>query len=279
MAGKSLESSLNHASGQSSAVVELWNAADNLKKAQAATKPEEKNEYYKQAGYSVLLATSNLVGNIVGGLKEDNVLNPYSRTTNGVNGLTIAVRLRGNLEKAIEEHEQGYVNINRFQNILADVYGLAGLAGSLGRKDGSMRTTTAPLAFAGDFIAGYAIKTGDTGLMRVEDFYNMNNFTGFASDLLEQSIDKIDNWLEKNNISPVNTSEYMQLGKNMQQNQDFISQGFAALLSDSPQQGMNQMLNSDYAKTFDIQAKQVLAQDDAQKQQELAQSTPKMVRS
>ena len=67
------------------------------------------------------------------------------------------------------------------------------------------------------------------------------------------------------------------------QNQDFIAQGFAALLSDNPQQGMNQMLNSDYAKTFDLQAKQVLTQDEAQKQQELAQvqevSTPRMVRS
>ena len=46
---------------------------------------------------------------------------------------------------------------------------------------------------------------------------------------------------------------------------------------------MNQMLNSDYAKTFDLQAKQVLTQDEAQKQQELAQvqevSTPRMVRS
>ena len=68
-----------------------------------------------------------------------------------------------------------------------------------------------------------------------------------------------------------------------QQNQDFIAQGFAALLSDNPQQGMNQMLNSDYAKTFDLQAKQVLTQDEAQKQQELAQvqevSAPRIVRS
>ena len=46
---------------------------------------------------------------------------------------------------------------------------------------------------------------------------------------------------------------------------------------------MNQMLNSDYAKAFDVQAKQVLAQDEAQKQQELVQvqevSAPRIVRS
>lgn len=68
-----------------------------------------------------------------------------------------------------------------------------------------------------------------------------------------------------------------------QRNQDFISQGFAGLLSDNPQQSINQLLNSNYAQTFDIQAKQVLAHDEAQKQQESAQvqelSTPRMVRS
>ena len=42
MAGRDLEASLNHASGQRSAFVELWNAADNLKKAKAATDPKEK---------------------------------------------------------------------------------------------------------------------------------------------------------------------------------------------------------------------------------------------
>ena len=240
------------------------------------------------------MATSNAVGNIVGGLKDSDELNPYSRTANGVNGLTIAVRLRGNLEKALEEHDKGYVNINRFQNILADVYGLAGLSGSLGKKDGNMRTPTAPLAFAGDFIAAYAIKTGDTGLVRVEDFYNMDNFTGFAYEKFEDFsrglYDFLENfgienrWKSENITNPLNqnTPQFAQMGI-QQQNQDFIAQGFAALLSDNPQQGMNQMLNSDYAKTFDLQAKQVLTQDEAQKQQELAQvqevSTPRMVRS
>lgn len=105
----------------------------------------------------------------------------------------------------------------------------------------------------------------------------------FLNDLLKQGVKKINDSSE-NITDPLNqnTPQFAQMGI-QQQNQDFITQGFAALLSDNPQQGMNQMLNSDYAKTFDIQAKQVLAQDDAQKQQELAQvqemSTPKMVRS
>ena len=91
-------------------------------------------------------------------------------------------------------------------------------------------------------------------------------------------------WKTENIIDPLNqnTPQCAQMGI-QQQNQDFIAQGFAALLSDNPQQGMNQMLNSDYAKAFDVQAKQVLAQDEAQKQQELVQvqevSAPRIVRS
>ena len=91
-------------------------------------------------------------------------------------------------------------------------------------------------------------------------------------------------WKSENIIDPLNqnTPQFAQMGI-QQQNQDFIAQGFAALLSDNPQQGMNQMLNSDYAKAFDVQAKQVLAQDEAQKQQELARvqevSAPRIVRS
>lgn len=80
----------------------------------------------------------------------------------------------------------------------------------------------------------------------------------------------------------INTPQFAQMGIE-QRNQDFISQGFAGLLSDNPQQSINQLLNSNYAQTFDIQAKQVLAHDEAQKQQESAQvqelSTPRMVRS
>lgn len=54
--------------------------------------------------------------------------------------------------------------------------------------------------------------------------------------------------------------------------QDFVSQGFDALLSDNLQQSINQMLDSDYATAFDAQAKQLLAQEEAAKQQEMTQS-------
>ena len=102
-------------------------------------------------------------------------------------------------------------------------------------------------------------------------------------DLLEE-VNISNPWKSENIIDPLNqnTPQFAQMGI-QQQNQDFIAQGFAALLSDNPQQGMNQMLNSDYAKAFDVQAKQVLAQDEAQKQQELARvqevSAPRIVRS
>lgn len=68
-----------------------------------------------------------------------------------------------------------------------------------------------------------------------------------------------------------------------QQSHSFISQGFMDLLSDNPEQGINQILDSHYAKTFDIQSKQILAQDEIHKQQEVVQvqelDKSKMIRS
>ena len=88
----------------------------------------------------------------------------------------------------------------------------------------------------------------------------------------------------KNQYNPVCEPQQKTLSQSNQgANQDFIFQGFADLLSDNPQQGISKMLNSDYAKAFDVQAQQVLAQDEAQKQQEQAEvqalSRPKMMRS
>ena len=128
-------------------------------------------------------------------------------------------------------------------------------------------------------------KWGEETFPGVSDF--LNDLLERGSKNLYDELEKYgvpNQWKTENITDPLNqnTPQFAQMGI-QQQNQDFIAQGFAALLSDNPQQGMNQMLNSDYAKAFDVQAKQVLAQDEAQKQQELAQvqevSTPRMVRS
>ena len=150
------------------------------------------------------------------------------------------------------------------------------------------------LAVIGNGIKMHGAASFGNSTMPADELFNLKNWSGFGYDLLEQGSRKLYDLLEEVNISnpwkseniidPLNqnTPQFAQMGI-QQQNQDFIAQGFAALLSDNPQQGMNQMLNSDYAKAFDVQAKQVLAQDEVQKQQELAQvqevSAPRIVRS
>lgn len=102
---------------------------------------------------------------------------------------------------AIQEHRDGKVNINRFQNILADIYTLAGGGSTFADKDkngklkGSMPAWGIPLAIAGDVIAAKAIQTGNTGYMSTEDFYNFDNWKGFAGELAEDWSRWVYDWL------------------------------------------------------------------------------------
>ena len=184
----------NHVSGQSSALVEFGNMVANLKSAKTATTTAERNEYFKQAAYSALLGIGNIASNITPEYGASN-------TVNGINAVIVGRRLYENVNMAIQEHRDGKVNINRFQNILADIYTLAG-GGSIfadkdknGKLKGSMPAWGIPLAIAGDVIAAKAIQTGDTGYMSTEDFYNFDNWKGFAGELAEDWSRWVYDWL------------------------------------------------------------------------------------
>ncbi|WP_194965261.1 calcium-binding protein, partial [Neisseria meningitidis] len=107
----------------------------------------------------------------------------------------IASRLSGNISSAIQEHKDGKVNINRFQNILADLYSLGGLGSTLIEKNGNMQSWGIPLAIAGDIIAATAIATGDTGTISTEEFYNFDNWKGFGYELFEDWSRWVYDWL------------------------------------------------------------------------------------
>lgn len=145
----------NFMSARSSALAEFGNMVANLVSAKNEKDISKRNEYYKQAGYSALLAFGNLASNIAPGSTSSHIVN-------GTNASVIASRLSGNISSAIQEHKDGKVNINRFQNILADLYSLGGLGSTLIEKNGNMQSWGIPLAIAGDIIAATAIATGDT---------------------------------------------------------------------------------------------------------------------
>lgn len=122
----------NFMSARSSALAEFGNMVANLVSAKNEKDISKRNEYYKQAGYSALLAFGNLASNIAPGSTSSHIVN-------GTNASVIASRLSGNISSAIQEHKDGKVNINRFQNILADLYSLGGLGSTLIEKNGNMK--------------------------------------------------------------------------------------------------------------------------------------------
>ena len=202
--------------------------------------------------------------------------------------------LLANIEKIHNDAKENKdIKLKDVQNVIGDVFCLVGDV-STQFKNPANKAIGLELAVIGNGIKMHGAASFGNSTMPADELFNLKNWSGFGYDLLEQGSRKLYDLLEEVNISnpwkseniidPLNqnTPQFAQMGI-QQQNQDFIAQGFAALLSDNPQQGMNQMLNSDYAKAFDVQAKQVLAQDEAQKQQELAQvqevSAPRIVRS
>ena len=208
-------------------------------------------------------------------------------------GLSSAALL-ANIEKIHNDAKENKdIKLKDVQNVIGDVFCLVGDV-STQFKNPANKAIGLELAVIGNGIKMHGAASFGNSTMPADELFNLKNWSGFGYDLLEQGSRKLYDLLEEVNISnpwkseniidPLNqnTPQFAQMGI-QQQNQDFIAQGFAALLSDNPQQGMNQMLNSDYAKAFDVQAKQVLAQDEAQKQQELAQvqevSAPRIVRS
>lgn len=208
-------------------------------------------------------------------------------------GLSSAALL-ANIEKIHNDAKENKdIKLKDVQNVIGDVFCLVGDVNTQ-FKNPANKAIGLELAVIGNGIKMYGAASFGNSTMPADELFNLKNWSGFGYDVLEQGSRKLYDLLEKVNIpnpwktenitDPFNQNapQFAQMSI-QQQNQDFIAQGFAALLSDNPQQGMNQMLNSDYAKTFDVQAKQVLAQDEAQKQQELAQvqevSVPRMVRS
>ena len=208
-------------------------------------------------------------------------------------GLSSAALL-ANIEKIHNNAKENKdIKLKDVQNVIGDVFCLVGDV-STQFKNPANKAICLELAVIGNGIKMHGAASFGNSTMPADELFNLKNWSGFGYDLLEQGSRKLYDLLEEVNISnpwkseniidPLNqnTPQFAQMGI-QQQNQDFIAQGFAALLSDNPQQGMNQMLNSDYAKAFDVQAKQVLAQDEAQKQQELARvqevSAPRIVRS
>ena len=208
-------------------------------------------------------------------------------------GLSSAALL-ANIEKIHNNAKENKdIKLKDVQNVIGDVFCLVGDV-STQFKNPANKAIGLELAVIGNGIKMHGAASFGNSTMPADELFNLKNWSGFGYDLLEQGSRKLYDLLEEVNISnpwkseniidPLNqnTPQFAQMGI-QQQNQDFIAQGFAALLSDNPQQGMNQMLNSDYAKAFDVQAKQVLAQDEAQKQQELARvqevSAPRIVRS
>nr|WP_324186227.1 calcium-binding protein [Neisseria meningitidis] len=175
-------------SARSSALAEFGNMVANLVSAKNEKDISKRNEYYKQAGYSALLAFGNLASNIAPGSTSSHIVN-------GTNASVIASRLSGNISSAIQEHKDGKVNINRFQNILADLYSLGGLGSTLIEKNGNMQSWGIPLAIAGDIIAATAIATGDTGTISTEEFYNFDNWKGFGYELFEDWSRWVYDWL------------------------------------------------------------------------------------
>ncbi|HFC7258213.1 TPA: calcium-binding protein [Neisseria meningitidis] len=178
----------NFMSARSSALAEFGNMVANLVSAKNEKDISKRNEYYKQAGYSALLAFGNLASNIAPGSTSSHIVN-------GTNASVIASRLSGNISSAIQEHKDGKVNINRFQNILADLYSLGGLGSTLIEKNGNMQSWGIPLAIAGDIIAATAIATGDTGTISTEEFYNFDNWKGFGYELFEDWSRWVYDWL------------------------------------------------------------------------------------
>ncbi|MDO5686726.1 MAG: FrpA/C, partial [Neisseria sp.] len=151
-----------HLTGQASMLVDIGNAIVELNKARESGDPEAK----KEAIRSSLLTLGDIVGQI------------SSSKGNAIVAPAVADRFVSNIEKAYQEYNAGEVNINRYQNILADSFTLAGIAG---------RDTWigAVLSGTGDIIGGIALNTGDVGTMSVDDFYNAANFWGFLKEKLE----------------------------------------------------------------------------------------------
>lgn len=109
-------------------------------------------------------------------------------------------RLLINVTEFKEEWDSGVININRTQNIMADFFTLTGSALSMS-KNPVKKGIGLGAKKVGDIIGAIALKTGETGTMSKEDFFNGENFKNFIideylqplSDAIYDLFDQIDN--------------------------------------------------------------------------------------
>ncbi|MBQ9682547.1 MAG: hypothetical protein IJV35_04680 [Neisseriaceae bacterium] len=162
----------NYLSGTSSFLVETGNMVSNIKQYMQTGD----TKYLHDAWESASIATGHLTSVVsvgkAGGLTS-NVLT--------------ANRLLNHLKEFKTDWNNGQINVNLTQNIMADSFSLMGEAFG---KRGIIFSET------GDIISAIALNTGDTGKMDLEDF-NAEDIEGFIIENLQPLSDAIYGFFDK----------------------------------------------------------------------------------
>ncbi|MBR7059247.1 MAG: hypothetical protein IKI22_01400, partial [Neisseriaceae bacterium] len=181
----------NYFDSLTSFFIEMGNMVYNIKKCREETNPDKKADYLIQASISFGLATES-IATLINGPMGGKI---------GIAGNTlIGGRLLINVTKFTEEWSDGKIDINRTQNIMADFFTLTGSALSMS-KNPVKKGIGLGAKKVGDIIGAIALKTGETGTISKEDFFNGENFKNFIideylqplSDAIYDLFDQIDN--------------------------------------------------------------------------------------
>ena len=170
----------NHFGSMASTFVEIGNVISYSQKYKEAVNEKDKAEYLKQTVFASLLLAENLTNHVVGALG--------SPVGDWAVARTAAERLRHNADIFRQDWDNGEIDVNLVQNILADAFTVSGAI---------LSATGIPVAekfglglsLIGDAIAAIALNTGETGKIPLDEFLDWDNLEGFAMEKIQEALD------------------------------------------------------------------------------------------
>ena len=169
----------NHFETMASTFIEIRNVISYSQK----YKEQGNSEDLKQTVFASLLAVESLSNHVVGALG--------SPVGDWAVAGTAASRLGYNAYEFVQEWNKGVINVNRVQNIIADAYTAVGAYLST-NKNPALQLFGLGLSITGDIIGEIALETGDTGVIPLDEFLDMDNLEGFAMEKIQQMLESLE---------------------------------------------------------------------------------------
>ena len=169
--------------------LETGNMVYNWKKYKEAVKPDDKSKYLKETFLAGSLAIEHLGELITGPLGGK-----ASKFNTGAEFLTTSARLVKHIVDFQEDWSKNQIDVNIFQNILADGFSL------LGMSMGGIKTPLGRIfLYTGDTITTIALESLNRPKISLDDF-NAEYIEGFIIELLQPLSDAIYDMFDKIDI-------------------------------------------------------------------------------